>query len=82
MTPVPACELELLTSTVERAVEHASVGERMEGYTTLLRGLRRAQTSSAMEGEPWASELIARYHAAVHSYCESYGPRLGEATNP
>lgn len=76
-TTVPACELDLLDSAVQQAVEHASLGSQVQGYTTLLRGLRRAQTSSAMDGESWAAELIARYRTALHDYCESYGPRLG-----
>jgi hypothetical protein len=72
---IPDAEADLLSETVMRAVEAASVGALAAGYDPLLAGRRHAE-ALLNRGEPYAAELVAWWRGALSNYCDSYGVPL------
>jgi hypothetical protein len=68
----PELERSTLLWVILAAREHAEQGRLAEGYTRLLRGLRRAEESSGPD-DPRGGKLVASYHEAIDEYIALYG---------
>jgi hypothetical protein len=75
MAAIPPHELDLLTITVDEAIELAGEGEREDAYDCLYGGLCRVEDLAAEEDAPWGPELLARWRHALEQFSTLYGVR-------
>ena len=69
---VPEEELRRLLPCVGDARQRAAEGKVGLGYTSLMRGMLRAERA-ALAGEPWATELMRCWREVLDDFCTQYG---------
>ena len=71
---LPTAAADTLAAHLAGAEAHAAAGETEAGHRVLTEGLSRAQAPRYAH-EPWASELIRRYHGTIDRYARNHGLR-------
>lgn len=72
-TELPDVEIDLLTNTVDLALQHARQGRPHHGYLELLYGLERAR--AAVAAEDWGPGLALRWAHALAEYARRWLPQ-------
>lgn len=72
-TELPDVEIDLLTTTVDLALERAGQGLPHHGYLELLYGLERAR--AAVAEEEWGPGLALRWAHALAEYARPWLPQ-------
>lgn len=73
---IPNVELDLFTTTIDRAVSRADQGDVAGGHDELLYGYERA-VAAREGGEAWGQELVEHWERALTRFARVY--RIGRA---